>query len=100
MSFEKRHLVGIAIIFLASLVLIEWIQGDFKEPLSFDSTGLTRVVSDFGIVITITFLATQLYAHVLWRFDSLCKIPILKKLTICVCGLRSRLRISTDDIMY
>lgn len=79
MSFEKRHLVGIAIIFLASLVLIEWIQGDFEEPLSFDSTGLTRVVSDFGIVITITFLATQLYTHLLWRFDPLCKIPILKK---------------------
>lgn len=79
MGLEKRYVAGIAIIFLVSLTLVELLRGNIGEAFSFDSTGLIRLISDFGIVITVTFLAVQLYIHLLWRFDPLCKIPVLKK---------------------
>ncbi len=79
MGFEKRHIAGIAITLLVSFIVVELLRGNTGESFSFDPTGLMRLISDFGIVITVIFLVVQLYIHLLWRFDPLCRIPVLKK---------------------
>lgn len=79
MGFEKRHIAGIAITLLVSFIVVELLRGNIGESFSFDTTRLMRLISDFGIVVTVTFLVVQLYIHLLWRFDPLCRIPVLKK---------------------
>lgn len=79
MNFQKRYVFGIVVVFLTSLTATELFRGNINEPLLFDQSGLIRILSDLGVVITVTFLLIQLYIHLLWRFDPLCKIPVLKK---------------------